>query len=164
MQNIILEYKLFLQEKKISKTSVKNYLVDARNFLEWFLLYVKTQNFEINDSRSSLFSYFSNDLVSKYKSFLIDNDTPVKTINRRLSGVRKLASYAVSQGWLTQNPAKSVSNVGVNSKGNNLHNNWTGKVVGEFARDLKKEGVSETTIKNYASDTSHFLSFINEVI
>lgn len=164
MENIILEYKLFLQEKKINNTSVKNYLVDARNFIQWFLLYAKTHNLNIAHSPSSLFSYFSDETIADYKSFLQDNNSPVKTINRRLSGLRKLGSFALLHGYISNNPATLVSNVGVKSNTKEAHDNWTHQLVNNFKKDLEKDKVSPNTVKNYISDTNHFLLFIDRII
>lgn len=163
MDKLLTEYKIFLQEKKVSDLSIKNYLVDARNFLGWFSLYLKTNKNLYSISDSILFSYLSVETISKYKSFLSQNGTPDKTVNRRLSGVRKLASFALSQGWISVNPAKMVGNVGTENKKTKI-NDWKTDLIKNFSYDLEKKHLNKTTIKNYVSDASGFLTFIERII
>lgn len=163
MDTLLTEYKLFLKERKVSFSSIKNYLVDARNFLGWYSLFLKTNKNLHNPSNRELFSLLSPEIVSQYKSFLVDNNNPNSTVNRRLSGVRKLSSFAISQDWIVTNPAKMVSNVGASLR-KVENDNWKRDILKQFADDLKKEEVSKTTIKNYLSDTMGFLSFVDQVI
>lgn len=163
MDGLILEYKLFLQEKKINNHSVKNYLVDARKFIEWFSLYAKTHNLPVSNTSLSFFRLINTTVISEYKSFLTNNETPVKTINRRLSGVRKLLSFALSKDLINQNPALEVANVGVKSEKTNNKEEWVESTIEKFKKDLIKDKVSKNTIKNYISDTNHFLLFIQQL-
>ncbi|MBI2029971.1 phage integrase SAM-like domain-containing protein [Candidatus Gottesmanbacteria bacterium] len=163
MDKLLTEYKIFLQESKVSDLSIKNYLVDARNFLGWFSLYLKTNKNLYSTSDSLMFSYLDSEIITKYRNFLSENGTPDKTVNRRLSGVRKLASFALSQGWILSNPAKMVQNLGSQNK-KILIDRWKQELIQSYSHHLQKQNLNKTTIKNYVSDAAGFLSFLNQVI
>lgn len=163
MNKLLREYKIFLQEKKVSDVSIKNYLVDARNFLGWFSLFLKTNKNLYSTSDSPMFSYLNVEMITKYRSFLSENGTPDKTVNRRLSGVRKLASFALSQGWISSNPGKMVQNLGSQTK-KVVIDEWKQELIQSYSHDLQKQNLNKTTIKNYVSDATGFLSFLNQVI
>lgn len=163
MDKLLTEYKIFLQENKVSNSSIKNYLVDARNFLGWFNLYLKTNKNLYSTSDSLMFSYLDVEMITKYRNFLSENGTPDKTVNRRLSGVRKLASFALSQRWISSNPGKMVQNLGSQNKKIEV-DDWKQDLIQSYRNDLVKEHLNKTTIKNYVSDAIGFLSFINQVI
>lgn len=91
--------------KEMASVSVKNYLSDLRHFLGWLTLY------STNNQRSNLIASINESSVGEYKSYLIQNNIPEKTVNRRLSTVRKFCSFCISQRWMQENPAKKVTNV-----------------------------------------------------
>lgn len=158
MEKIIKLFELFLKSEKVSQSSIKNYSVDLKNFLEWFTLHLTTERVEFNEEDPvSIGSLVTQEKIELYKNFLINNKTPFKTINRRLSAIRKFGSFAVSQNWLSSNPGKQVPNVGSRATTKIDENTL---VLTEFKNDLKREGVSLVTIKNYAADIKQFLNFL----
>ncbi len=94
--------------------------------------------------------------------------TPLSTLNRRLSSLRKFSQFGKSQGWLSEIP--KMANVtpedvihlretkaqleGVSAS------KPTFEVLEKFQKQLQKEKVSSLTIKNYLSDLRHFLSWL----
>lgn len=158
MDRLIKQFEFFLNSQKVSYSSLKNYSVDLRNFLEWFTLHLKTERVEFFEEKpASIASLISREKIELYKNFLINNRTPVKTINRRLSTIRKFCSFTVSQGWLATNPGKLVANAGTRPIQEISENEY---ILDEFKNDLKKEGVSLITIKNYSVDIKQFLNFL----
>jgi site-specific recombinase XerD len=106
-----------LHAEKISRVSIKNYRSDIKYFLNWFYIYLKGQNSDITSSieGNSYIELFilhsSKGLIEEIKSYLVTSNLPVKTINRRLSAIRRFYSFCVIRGFLGDNPAKYTSNV-----------------------------------------------------
>ena len=92
----------------LKKISIRNYLSDIRYFFGWVQSHKSGDIVEL-----SLPTVFTSDLLMTYKQVLIDEQVPMKTINRRLSSLRCLGDYLVSQGIITQNPAKHIQNHGL---------------------------------------------------
>ncbi|MGB9882963.1 MAG: site-specific integrase, partial [Microgenomates group bacterium] len=113
LYNLEPQFKNFLIAENISSLSLKNYLSDFRHFIGWliFKLKVKNQKLKVDDDPLKLLAFVTSDLINEYKNYLAENKIPLKTINRRLSTIRKFFSFCISQGWLKENPAKKISNI-----------------------------------------------------
>jgi len=120
LYNLEPEFKKYLFAEKISPVSLKNYLSDFRHFAGWMEFYIKANSnvgakFISPEKRAILESplqeFINEKTISEYRTYLIENNLPRKTINRRLSTVRKFCSFGISQGWLKENPGKKVSNI-----------------------------------------------------
>lgn len=162
MEKLVELFKVYLKTQKVSLSSIKSYATDLRNFLEWFTLYLKTRRLSFNQNDPvALTSFITQEKIELYKKFLINNKTLIKTINRRLSALRKFGSFAVFQQWLVSNPAKNVANVDLLMKPKQEERDLKiNKFLSEFENDLKREKVSLITIKNYLVDIRQFLHFL----
>jgi hypothetical protein len=99
LYNLEPQFREFLIAENISPISLKNYLSDLRYFFGW--MSSKSLNVEAIDK----------ELVEDYRKYLLDNNLPHKTVNRRLSTLRKFCSFCISQGWMDENPAKKIANI-----------------------------------------------------
>jgi site-specific recombinase XerD len=152
------------KKRELTRISVKNYLSDFRHFIGWLTLHLSSQqHISINFNESRFISLINRQTIKNYKSYLVENNIPVKTINRRLSTLRKFCSFCISQGWLKENPAKRVSNVGADF----MSARKTGKheglplqndILQQFHQDLLKENFDKKTITSYLDDIREFLS------
>src|SRR3990167_6549789 len=106
LYNLEALFKEYLSAGNQKAISIKNYLSDFRHFAGWMISKVKDQRSKIKDEE-----IISANDISEYKSYLESNNIPHKTINRRLSTLRKFCSFCISQGWMKENPAKRISNV-----------------------------------------------------
>jgi len=96
----------------------------------------------------------ANDIV-EYRSYLTTNNIPHKTINRRLSTVRRFCSFCISQGWMKENPAKkilNISNVGAIHESSRQND-----ILQKFQSDLEKEKLDQPVITSYLDDIRDFL-------
>ncbi len=107
LYNLEAPFKEYLLALNYKSVSIKNYLSDIRHFFGWMTLYSKSKQ---------LISIIDNKSVTEYKSYLSENNIPYKTINRRLSTIRKFCSFCISQGWMKENPAKKVGNIGAGKR------------------------------------------------
>jgi site-specific recombinase XerD len=146
-------FKNYLQVEKASSVTVKNYLADINHFLEWL-----TQKTGIKHQivGKGIFGLFTKETLNEYKTEQLIKETPLSTLNRRLSALRKFGQFGLRQGWLKENPA--ITNAGSNLLSKNQ--DQSDKVLSEFQKQLEKEKVSLSTIKNYLSDLRHFLSWL----
>lgn len=148
-------FKKFLLAENVSLPTLKNYLSDFRHFGGWWIFKLKVQNVQLNveeGQQIQLVSRITSDLVEEYKMYLIQNNLPVSTINRRLSTVRKFCSFCISQGWMKENPAKKIAN---------FQSENTKNLLKEFENDIAKEGENEKTVKHIVADITEFLQVIN---
>ncbi|MBI5126828.1 phage integrase SAM-like domain-containing protein, partial [Candidatus Roizmanbacteria bacterium] len=109
LYNLEPQFRNFLTAENVSSVTLKNYLSDLRHFFGWGNLKLKSDKIEPVEND---FSFLDENFISEYRSYLLENSLPHKTINRRLSTVRKFCSFCISQGWLKENPAKKISNIG----------------------------------------------------
>ncbi len=152
------------QKKALTNISVKNYLSDLRHFIGWliFKLKVKNEKLKIEENLPiSLLSQINPELIEDYKSYLLLNNIPVKTINRRLSALRKFCSFCISQGWMKENPAKHVGNVSQKPQIKTERTQMP-PILNEFGKDLQKEINDPQLIKSYLEDVWEFFTYANK--
>lgn len=123
LYNFEASFKNFLASGNVKPITIKNYLSDLRHFFGWLIFKLKTssedkstfdkknQNSKIEEKPESFLNLITEALIKEYKNYLYENKIPLKTINRRLSTLRKFFSFCVAQGWLKENPAKKISNI-----------------------------------------------------
>lgn len=154
------------ERKSLKKISIKNYLSDLRHFLGWLMLYLKSKyhhlniNFNAFDSlptQIEIIKQINDNTVQEYKSYLTENKIPIKTINRRLSTLRKFFSFCISQGWLKENPAKKIENLKTKIK----NKDWElqkKSILNKFQVDLLKENIPQKTVNSFVNDIEEFLN------
>ena len=117
LDNFGASFREFLQNEGVSAPTLKNYLSDLRHFMGWFAFYLHSKRGDNLKSErtelSSLAEMIDFEAVTSYKMYLESNALPSKSINRRLSTLRKFCSFCIQQNWMKENPAKRVTNVGV---------------------------------------------------
>ena len=148
--NFEASFKKFLLAENVSPITLKSYLSDLRHFLGWTILKLKAQNKKNFENLSPLefLNQIDESLVEEYKNYLVVNAIPAKTINRRLSTLRKFFSFYISQGWLKENPAKKIQNLKLKID----------SIISSFALSLEKENLDQKTIKSYLEVVQEFLS------
>ena len=148
--NFEASFKKFLLAENVSPITLKSYLSDLRHFLGWTILKLKAQNKKNFENLSPLefLNQIDESLVEEYKNYLVVNAIPAKTINRRLSTLRKFFSFCISQGWLKENPAKKIQNLKLNID----------SIISSFALSLEKENLDQKIIKSYLEVVQEFLS------
>ncbi len=147
-------FRQYLKTQKVSSVTIKNYVADIKNFLNW--LASKT-SIKYQVAGKTIFGLLTLETIEEYKTDLNTKQTPLSTINRRLSALRKFGQFGVSQGWLSKNEAI----LALNLRASLAETETPGKkVLTEFKKHLEKEKISPISIKNYLSDLRHFLSWL----
>ncbi len=99
----IKEFKNYLYVYNASRLTIKNYLIDVKNFLKWVEKVAIPAN-EWNLREKNLFKRINNDLLGEYKLRLSKPETGVAfspaTVNRKLSSLRKYLNWARENGYV----------------------------------------------------------------
>ena len=148
-------FKLYLQIQRSSTLTVKNYVIDVNHFLSWLAQKTGIKHQIVG---KAIFGLFTIETIGEYKQNLLQDRTPLSTINRLLSALRKFGQFGLKQGWLTENPAEKVANATL--KQDVRWETQDEKILENFQKHLEKEKASPLTIKNYLSDLRHFLSWL----
>src|SRR3989338_11243248 len=104
LYNLEAPFKQYLTGENKKPISIKNSLSDFRHFAGWVMS-------KGGHGGPPLQEPITLNDISEYKSYLELNNIPHKTINRRLSTLRKFCSFCISQGWMKENPAKQITNI-----------------------------------------------------
>jgi len=151
-------FKNYLIIKKISPVTAKNYLVDVNHFLNWL---AKKTGVKYQIVGKAIFGLFTEETLKEYKNDLLISKTPLSTLNRRLSALRKFGEFGKKQEWLKENEAEKVANaIKSDFIVSSVSKQPNEKVLGRFTQHLEAEKVSSITIKNYLSDLRHFLGWL----
>ena len=130
-------------------------MADLNHFFFWL---AKKTGIKHQIVGKAIFGLFTLETIEEYKQDLLKENTPLSTINRRLSTLRKFGQFGLKQGWLKENPADKVANV--NSTQKVRCETKDEKILADFQKQLEKEKVSPITIKNYLCDLRHFLGWL----
>ncbi|MGB9706988.1 MAG: site-specific integrase [Microgenomates group bacterium] len=156
-------FRVYLISQKSSPVTVKNYVSDVKDFFDWL---AKKTGIHYQVAGKAIFGILTKETIEEYQADLLTAKTPLSTINRHLSALRKLGEFARNQGWLSENPAAKISNITAEQARSHLSGSdrralpeWT-VTLKDFRRYLEKEKTSPLTIKNYLSDLRHFLSWL----
>jgi site-specific recombinase XerD len=149
LYNLEASFKKYLLAENKNSLTIKNYLSDLRHFTGWLIFKFRIQNSDF-DLESRISEIFSLETITEYKAYLVENRLPAKTVNRRLSTVRKLCSFCISQGWIKENPAKHIPNFQSEAEKTGL--------IEEYRIFLIKKGLDSQTINSSLRDTEEFLS------
>lgn len=155
--NLEADFKKYLTAENISADSIKNYLSDYRHFIGWLSHLLSTQGIT-----EPLLDAFMNSLttsrIQEYKAHLVGDGIPEKTINRRLSTVRKFCAFCISQQWLKTNPAKAVEN---KQHTETASSETVGHYLKIYAYSLQSAKIKKQKIDEMLADVQEFLTVIN---
>jgi len=99
---LLAQFEEYLVVTGLSPTTITNYLVDLRRFVQWWA--------ETQGESASLLTAIADD-IRRYRQDMARRGLAPATINRRLQGIRKFFGFAVTAGLLATNPAAEVSRV-----------------------------------------------------
>ncbi len=157
LDEILQSFKLFLSSQKISKGSIRSYLSDVRYFLNWLSSFLNKNLVSPAMDHSSnrtiaLLKLVNQKLLEAFRDQELASSTPVKTLNRRFSSLRKFGSFLISQGY--SNDFDTLRTISVEqSFPESTHH------LEEFKAYLWQNNASKLTIKNYLNDTKQFIDW-----
>lgn len=174
LYNFEAPFKDYLIAGNAKPISIKNYLSDFRHFSGYFASVLsqtaegslnanlKTKSSELSTpaltTQNDTIALITSNLIYKYKGYLESNHVPPKTINRRLSTLRKFCSFCIAQGWMKENMAKRIPNVKVEFSRLIAGN----KHISSLPVDVIRQFQSDTDTENSdLEDINEFISIIN---
>lgn len=152
--NLETSFKQYLVAGITKPVSIKNYLSDIRHFFGWLSLYIGSHDLKILDDKFPLRAFITIETISEYKNYLLENKIPHKTINRRLSTIRKLCTFCIEQNILDINPAKHLTNI------LSLPEAQTEGLVQKYQEYLKSQGRDQTVITSSLNTIQELLQTI----
>ncbi len=153
-----LQFENYLQKTGITKKSIKNYKSDISHFMGWAILKLKTIGTYI-ENLSDLSPFLTSKFITEYLSYMIGNNFPRQTVNRRLSTLRHLSKFLIASQIIDFDFMGSIQNLPSEELklSSSLSNH---KSVHDFRSFLEAQSVSKNTIKNYMSDVKQFLTWL----
>lgn len=94
------EFKKYLIAGNAEPSTIKNYLSDLHFFFSW----IKSSQSIDEIAYSELPEVFTHSLIRSYYSYLETSQNADKTIERRISTVRKFFKLCMDQQWISTNP------------------------------------------------------------
>ncbi|OGM76890.1 hypothetical protein A2210_00165 [Candidatus Woesebacteria bacterium RIFOXYA1_FULL_40_18] len=142
----------------VSSQSIKHYKSDLSHFTGWILFKLRSLGVYGEELKEAI-PFLNTKIASEYKEFMVKNQNPTKTINRRLSTLRHLSRFLVSTQLIDSDFMQGVSNLSIlpASHKAKLH-----PLISEFEKHLTSEKVSQNTIKNYLSDIRQFFQWVEK--
>lgn len=97
------EFRNFLFLSHASKPTIKNYLVDIKQFITWFEQV--TSHLAASGGALGAFERIDSKLIEEYKSRLLyDAKFEARSVNRKLSSLRKYFGWLQTQAFIAQTP------------------------------------------------------------
>ncbi len=113
-RELISLFERFLQAAGASAKTQKNYVSDLRHFFTWFTTVIETKGQSITSTNEFVLAI---DIITvlMYKQALWETQTPVATINRRLSTLRSFFDCTTQANITQTNPLSSLENIEKNT-------------------------------------------------
>ena len=143
MQPITFKFKTYLANQALSPATLKNYVSDVDQFLTWLAGNLQEEVLTPRQLTQTAFNDYGRFINSAA------NHIHPTTANRYLSRLRAFGEFLVKQNLATANPALELKNQIVTPT--------IDQVLNEFKNELKRQKLSDSTIKNYFSDVKNYL-------
>lgn len=148
--NLESNFRIYLRAvKKIQDVSIKNYLSDIRYFFGWI--------YSLNLTNLAPEAVMTPAQLDAYRSLLIESKLPPKTVNRRLSSLRSLCEFMLTQNIIASDPSKHIRNHSSesSSKTNPL-------LLESFLESKRHEGLAQSELMKYQNDIEEFIHFTQQ--
>lgn len=144
----------YLNSLGISPKSHKNYRSDLTHFTGWLILKVRSFGSYVETLTEAL-PFLNTNLIHEYRGYMFENQTPEKSINRRLTTLRHFSRFLLGAQIIDLDFMDGIENISAsNSPVPSI------KILEEFRSYLEAEKVSKNTAKNYISDIRQFLAWL----
>jgi len=151
-----------LRQEGVRENTIKFYLSDLNHFSDWLIKTVSSWGSIAQNLTESL-PYLSEEIADLYKKQLISEFKSIKTVNRKLTTVRRFSSFLIRAGLLSHDFAKNLTNVSENKiQQTNLVSAKTEDLLASYKEHLKANNASDYTIRNYLADIKQFLAWMEE--
>ena len=149
----------FLVRKNVAVKTQINYRTDLRHFMIWLWSFLDNEIDTTITSYKALLATITPWTIHQYKTWMVTQETPATSINRRLSALRTFFQCCQDKSWLHINPASSVPNIKTHhipSQQKEIN------LLEQFRQSLQSSGAAKGTVKNYLADVSDFLIWVSK--
>jgi len=151
---LLSEFKSHLKASSKTLITIKNYLSDIRHFLGWVI----SNEAQTDEQEPNLINHFTPTTPSEYKNYLIANETPVSTINRRFTTVRLFLYWMYKQNLINQDLSVDLSNIYPDRP---VKKASTKEIIASLMSEYE-ETIDENLKQTTATDLADFFEFIDE--
>ncbi|MCL4354852.1 site-specific integrase, partial [Patescibacteria group bacterium] len=96
----IRDFKNFLYVYNASKLTIKNYVIDIKQFFDWAQEVTGAKDaWQVEDK--NVFNKLNNNVIQEYKNRLVAQGFSPLTVNRKLSSLRKYLTWAQQEGLIS---------------------------------------------------------------
>jgi site-specific recombinase XerD len=155
LDSVKINFIKYLDSLGLSSKSHKNYRSDLNHFVAWAILKMRSFGSFIENLTEAV-PFLNPDIAKEYMSFMKLNNSPEKTINRRLSTLRHLSRFLTASQIIDSDFMSQIENISHATKAKPQID----PIIKQFRAQLEAEKVSPNTIKNYLSDVRQFLSWL----
>lgn len=139
-------------DDRTSKIVVEDRKLKVESLSSNFYPQPPSSTFNHLSSVVSLLKHVNQRVLNSYKDYLLSNNVPLKTINRRFSSLRRFGQFCKSQHWLSLNPFDTLRNFSQNQPfPEDKHH------LSEYRNELWKRGLTKVSLKNYLADVKQFI-------
>lgn len=110
LHNLEALFREYLISENISRVSIKNYASDIRHYLAWVQYVLQDEMVQAQSTLDCFIEHSSEELARGYLAYLDSKQTPLRTINRRLSSLRKFYRFCLAREIVNTNPLVSIAN------------------------------------------------------
>ena len=149
LYNFEAKFKELLTAEKIASITIRNYLSDLRFFRGWAIQEHKNESVEAIFKAKSLIDF---------KSYLLQSGLPYKTINRRLSTLRKICKLLRKEHVIESYPETELRNVPISNQGTSFD-----PVIEEFRQELFVKDNDNPQIDEQIKDIKDLFISLNQI-
>lgn len=157
------DFSKYLDNLGVSAKSHKNYRSDLSHFAAWAILKIRAFGSYV-ENVTEMIPFLNEALAQDYKNYMVENNHPSQSINRRLSTLRHFSRFLVATQAIDQDFTVGVENISLVKKEAKVQQTVYAKldVVDDFKAFLEAEKVSSSTLKNYLSDVRQFMQWLEK--
>lgn len=130
------EFSAYLTDRSMSGNTRKNYLADLRSFFRWMADSIVSPEANQAQTIQDFLRPITVDTLQNYRRSLVLSNTPIATINRKLTTLRTFFLFASINNYIHENPTHGLMNVP--SKSSKLDETTISAFLDEYEADQKQ--------------------------
>lgn len=154
LYNFEAKFENYLISQKYGLVTIKSYVSDLHIFLVWLNSVFDIATLGHDESPEyRIAQLLTAQTLHGYFAELASKKTPEKTILRKMSSLRLLCSFCISQQWMHENPVRQIRISRISEHKDNPY-----KLISEFRTYLRELKTADSTVKNYLADIKEFIN------
>lgn len=160
MENQLKTYSVYLQTLSVAANTARNYLSDVEQFLSWLVEELSRRNLHFRTNLYDLLYHLTFQELDTYVNHLQTEGLTVNTVNRKIASLKNYLTFSFHQGWTNGNFSKHLKFL----KKDNHESLSIQTLLSDYEEELRREGLSLISRRNYLSDVQQFLSWLQRSV